>query len=184
MVEAAASLGDDDIAAIAHYLSAPARPRRNLWGASNMLKGLWVALALVPLAARAAPLEDTRAFDRAFAASFYAFDACGDGKYGALFRRALNARFAQCPFSPQAQAAHRRRNALQAEKSRERMEALIEETGGVPLRLARHGGDLAASSAPSLTTAAIRTKLESYSEGAAKLEDVLPAPCDAEAITP
>jgi hypothetical protein len=148
-----------------------------------MLKWLCVALALVPLAARAAPLEDTRAFDRAFALSFYTFDACGDGKYGALFRRALNARFAQCPFSPAAQAAHRRRNALQAEKSRERMEAVIEQTGGVPVRLPGMEETCRQQRAEP-GYADIRAKLESYSEGEAKLEDVLAAPCDAETITP
>ena len=56
---------------------------------------LWLALALFPAAALAAPPDDTRAFDRAFAASFYAFDACGDAKYGVIFRDALDARLAQ-----------------------------------------------------------------------------------------
>ncbi len=148
-----------------------------------MRKLLALALALLPAAVHAAPLEDTRAFDRAFAASFYTFDACGDGKYGALFRRALDARFAQCPFTPEARVSHESRNALQAQKSRARMAALIEETGGLPMRLpGMEESCRQLRDEPDYV--AVRARLDSYAEGAAKLEDVLSAPCDSEAITP
>jgi hypothetical protein len=144
---------------------------------------LALTLALLPAAAHAAPLDDARAFDRAFAASFYTFDACGDAKYGLIFRKALAARFAQCPFSEKARQAHQQRNALQAKKSRDLMKALIEETGGVPMRLPGMNETCRQRQAePDYVTA--RAKLERYSEGALKPEDVVPAACDADVIAP
>ena len=143
----------------------------------------WLAFACLPALAHAAPLEDTHAFDRAFATSFYTFDACGDGKYGGLFRKALDARFAQCPFSPEARAAHKRRNVMQAEKSRGRMNALIEQTGGLPVRLPGMEETCRQQKAEP-DYAALRVKLERFSEGALKPDDVLASPCDADAIAP
>jgi len=143
----------------------------------------WLALAWLPAAALAAPPDDTRAFDRAVAASFYTFDACGDAKYGVIFRDALDARFAQCGFSDKARDAHRRRGALQAKKSHELMSKLIEDTGGVPNRLPGMDGTCRQRQAEPDYIAA-RAKLERYSEGALKPEDVLPSPCDAEVVAP
>ena len=134
-------------------------------------------------AAHAAPLDDTSAFDRAFAVSFYTFDACGDGKHGVIFRKALAARFAQCAFSPAAIAAHKRRLAAQAEKSKQRMAKLIEETGGVPVRLPGMEETCRQQRAEP-DYASVREKLEKFADGALKAEDVLPAPCDADAISP
>jgi hypothetical protein len=145
--------------------------------------GSILALALMASAASAEPLENTRAFDRAFAASFYVFDACGDGKYGLIFRRALAARFAQCPFTPQARATHQRRIALQAKRSREMMNALIEKTGGAPNRLP--GMDETCRQRQAAADyRSVRERLEKYTEGALTAQDVIPAACDADAITP
>jgi hypothetical protein len=144
---------------------------------------LWLALAWLPVGALAAPPDDTRAFDRAFAASFYAFDACGDAKYGVIFRDALDARFAQCGFSDAARAAHRRRSFLQAKKSHELMSKMIEDTGGVPNRLPGMDETCRQRQAEPDYVAA-RAKLERYSEGGLKPEEVLPAACDAQVVAP
>jgi uncharacterized protein with von Willebrand factor type A (vWA) domain len=143
----------------------------------------WLALALFPAAALAAPPDDTRAFDRAFAASFYTFDACGDAKYGVIFRDALDARLAQCAFSDAARETHRRRSYWQAKKSHELMNKLIETTGGVPNRLPGMDETCRQRQAEP-DYIAVRAKLERYSEGALKPEDLLPTPCDAEAVAP
>src|SRR4051794_10728092 len=76
--------------------------------------------AIVPARADDAPrpavLERTDAFDRAYAASFYEFDACGDGLAGRIYRNALVEKLKQCPFSApakqrfQIKAAAQRRN--------------------------------------------------------------------------
>ena len=142
-----------------------------------------LALALLPAAACAAPPDDAGAFDRAFAASFYTFDACGDAKYGLIFRKALAARFAQCPFSEMARQAHQQRSALQAKKSRDRIKALIEETGGVPMRLPGMSQTCRERQAEPDYVAA-RAKLDRYSDGELKLADLLPAGCDADVIAP
>ncbi len=148
-----------------------------------MRKSLALALALLPLAAHAEPLTDTRAFDRAFAASFYTFDACGDGKYGALFRQALGDRFNQCGFTPEARAAHFRRIGAQTKKSRDLMAALIEKTGGLPMRLPGME-ETCRQQREEPDYQAVRVRLEKYARGEAKLEETLSAPCDADAINP
>ena len=144
---------------------------------------LWLALALAPLAARAEPLQDPRPFNQAFALSFFRFDACGDEKYGALFRRALNLRFSKCPFSPEARAAYYHKISLQAEWSRKRLEAMTEENGGKPMRLPG-AEETCRQQLAEPDYVAFRAKLESVSVGTAKLEDVLTFPCDADPITP
>ena len=148
-----------------------------------MKKLLAVLLPLGLAPAFAEPLQDARAFDHAYAASFYIFDGCGDAKYGLLFRDALDARFAQCPFSDQAREAHRRRNAQQAKKSRDLMKNLIDETGGVPVRLPGMSETCRQrQSAPDYVAA--RARLERFSQGALKAEDIVSEPCDAETLTP
>ena len=142
-----------------------------------------LALLLAGGAASAEPLEDSRAFDRAVATSFYTFDACGDAKYGVIFRDALDARFAQCPFSDKARETHRRRSFLQGKKSHELMSKLIEDTGGVPNRLP--GMEETCHQRQSEADyVAVKSKLERYSEGGLKPEDVLPGACDADVIAP
>jgi len=139
--------------------------------------------AFAVTAAQAAPLEDTRAFDRAFAASFYTFDACGDAKGGLLFRKALEARFAQCGFSDAARAAHKRRNASQTKMSRQRIQKMIDDTGGMPARAP--GMDITCrqrEAEPDYVAA--REKLERFSQGTLKPNEVLPGACDADVIAP
>ncbi len=142
-----------------------------------------LAFALFAGAARADALDDPSAFDHAFAASFYIFDACGDGEHGLIFRRALAARFAQCAFTPAAREKHRTRNSLQAKKSRDVMDKLIEEHGGFPMQLPGMEATCHQQrAAPDYV--AVRDKLDSYSAGHLTAEQVLPSPCDAEAIAP
>jgi uncharacterized protein with von Willebrand factor type A (vWA) domain len=143
----------------------------------------WLVWVFLPATALAAPPDDTRAFDRAFAASFYTFDACGDAKYGVIFRDALDARLAQCGFSDAARETHRRRSYWQGKKSHEQMEKLIEATGGVPNRLPGMDETCRQRQAEPDYVAA-RKKLERYSEGALKPQDVLPSACDAEVVAP
>ncbi len=143
----------------------------------------WLAFAWLPAMALAAPPDDASAFDRAFAASFYTFDACGDAKYGVIFRDALDARFAQCGFSDAAREAHRRRGILQGKKSHELMKKLMDDTGGVPMRLPGMDETCRQRQAEPDYVAA-RAKLERYSEGALKLEELLPAACNAQVVAP
>ena len=148
-----------------------------------MRKILWLALALAPLAARADTLDNPSAFTRAFALSYFRFDACGDEKYGALFRRALNLRFSQCGFSQQGRDAYYHTIARQAEWSHKRIQALIEQNGGAPMRLPGAQQTCHEQRAEPAYVV-LRDKLESWSEGRAKLDDVLATPCDADAINP
>ena len=144
---------------------------------------LMIAVALIPASVRAETLDDTKAFDHAFAASFYTYDACGEGKYGVIFRKALDARFAECPFTPQARAAHLRRNRLQSEKSHDMMNALIEQTGGMPTRLPGME-ETCRQQQKEPDYVATREKLARFADGALKPEDILPGPCDADVVAP
>lgn len=128
-------------------------------------------------------LERTEAFDRAFAASFYIYDACGDAKHGRIFRQALVERFRQCPFTPAAQASFRQRSAAQKEKSAKIIEAIIEEHGGLPVRL--DGMTLTCHEQQRLPDyVALSEKLDLFGDGRLAVADLMTAPCDAETIAP
>ncbi len=83
----------------------------------------------------AIPADATRAFETAYAASFYEFDACGDGLSGRSYRRALSEKVAQCPFPAEVKQRFVLRAAAQRQKSAKAMAKLIEDNGGLPVRL-------------------------------------------------
>ena len=83
----------------------------------------------------------------------------------------------------QAREAHRRRDVLQAKKSRDLIKKLIDETGGVPVRLPGMSETCRqCQSGPDYVEA--RAKLEQFSQGKLKPEDIVSEPCDAETATP
>ena len=145
---------------------------------------LLLAAALSIGSARAdALLTDTQAFEQADAASFYQFDACGDGLSGAAFRQALREKFAHCPFDPAARAAFARRMQLQQRKSSELLAQLIDQHSGLPVQLegmARTCHEQRSSPEYGRVQAA----LVQYGKGEASAESVLPGLCDAAEITP
>lgn len=156
---------------------------------TRLLVPLLVGALLMPAAARAddapkpPPLERIDAFERAYAASYYRFDACGDEIACRTYRKALVERFAQCPFSAAAKARFRTRSAAQRQKSIDAMAKLIKDNDGLPVRLdgmvrtCREQTD-------SLEYRAVRARLEDFSAGKSGPEAVVGAPCDTAEITP
>ena len=129
------------------------------------------------------PLEATAAFEQAYAASFYTFDACGDGVAGQLYRKALIARFAQCPFTAASRDRFRQRAALQRRKSSALIRQEIEQNGGLPPRL--EGMSLTChEQRTSADYRSFRDRLERFAAGTAVAETVIPEPCGADTISP
>ena len=128
-------------------------------------------------------LEDTKAFERAYAASFYDFDACGDGLGGRIYRNALSDRVRHCPFSDIAKKRFQMRAAAQRKKSSEAMAKLIEDKGGLPMRLDGMTRSCR-EQADSPEYRSIRTRLDDFSAGKLASDAVVDAPCDAKEITP
>jgi hypothetical protein len=146
--------------------------------------GLLLAALCISLAsARADEPAQTRAFEAAYAASFYQFDACGDGLAGRAYRQALSQKVAQCPFPADIKKRFVLRAAAQRKKSGDMMAKLIEDTGGLPVRLdgmtrtCREQMD-------SPEYQAVRARLNDFSTGKAGPDTVIPDPCDTPEITP
>ena len=128
-------------------------------------------------------LDRPDAFERAFAVSSYAFDACGDGLGGRLFRRALAEKFAQCPFSPEAQSRFRQRTRAQQAKTRDAIAGMIEQRGGLPMQL--DGMPMTChEQQASDGYRRFRSMLDQYAEGSLPAAAVISAPCDAPDLTP
>jgi hypothetical protein len=144
---------------------------------------LLVALTLVGPVAADTPLSDTRAFEYANAMSYYGFDACGDGLGGRLYRQALAAKFAQCPFSPDARAALAQRERLQARKSRAAIQHVIDEQGGLPVQLEGMTRTCHAQAATP-EYQALTASLQRFASGEASVDAVIPQPCDAPSLVP
>ncbi len=146
---------------------------------------LLLVLALPTGAAQTAtPTElDTQAFDRAYATSFYTFDACGDALSGRWFRQAVTERVTSCQFSTEAKAAFRERSTLQRRKSGRVIAAMIDKQGGFPVQLT--GMSMTCREQQALPEyQAARSRLEKYARGEAPAADVVSGACDAKTITP
>ena len=128
-------------------------------------------------------LSHPEAFERAFATSSYTFDACGDPLAGRLFRRALAERFAQCPFTAEAQSRFQKRTRIQQEKSRRMIAEMIESHGGVPMRLDGMAMTCHEQQADG-GYRKLRERLDQYARGDLPAEAIITAPCDASEITP
>ncbi len=150
------------------------------------MRGLFCCVVIVAgVGAGAAdePLVRTDAFERAYAASFYEFDACGDGVSGRAYRMALTAKVKLCPFADAAKTRFVARAAAQRRKSAEMMAKLIEDNGGLPVRLdgmtrsCREQRD-------SPEYREVRSRLDAYSAGKLGVDAVVAQPCDAAEIAP
>ncbi len=127
--------------------------------------------------------DRTDAFEKAYAASFYEFDACGDGLAGRAYRIALSAKVKQCPFSADAKTRFVARAAAQRRKSSAMMAKLIEDNGGLPVRLE----GMTRSCREQMDSAEyreIKTRLDAYAAGKASVDTVVTQPCDATDIAP
>jgi hypothetical protein len=130
-----------------------------------------------------ATLERTGAFEQAYGASFYEFDACGDAIAGRMYRSALTGKVKQCPFSDAAKKRFQLRAAAQRRKSSEVMAKMIEDTGGLPIRLdgmtrtCREQRD-------SPEYRLVRSRLDDYAAGKSGPDAVIAQPCDAAEIAP
>ncbi len=152
---------------------------------------LWLAaMAALPVTAHAQPVsaaqasdEHIEAFDRSYATSFYTFDACGDAVSGRIYRQALVERFNNCPFTAPAKQRFRQRTAAQRHRSGEVIESMIEAYGGLPIRL--EGMAMTCREQQSTRDyLALHARLEQYAQGAIKADAIVPAPCDADVVTP
>jgi hypothetical protein len=145
---------------------------------------LLLSILAVPVLAAAEepakPAATTQAFETAYAASFYEFDACGDGLSGRSYRRALSEKVAQCPFPADLKKRFVLRAAAQRQKSAKAMAKLIEDNGGLPVRL--DGMSREQSETPEYQ--AIRARLDAFSEGKIGVDGVVPAACDAAEVSP
>ena len=142
------------------------------------------ALAVSPAAfASELPPDQTAAFQQAYGASFYTFDACGDGVAGRIYRRALMARFTQCPFSEAARTRFQQWTALQRERSSRMIAKLIEEHDGVPLRLEGMPMTCREQRADP-DYVAVRGRLSHYEVGIAGSDAVIPEGCTASSLSP
>ena len=148
-----------------------------------MIRAAVLMLLLCAPAFAQTALDRTDAFERSFAESFYTFDACGDGLAGRIYRRALQERFAACPFTPAARTRYGGRIRAQGAKSRQAIEDMIEERGGLPVQLGGMSTTCRAQQADD-GYRRLRAQLEAYSTGSLPADAVLPAPCDAAGIGP
>lgn len=149
---------------------------------------VWFLVALaVPVVAAAdepaKPADATRAFETAYAASFYEFDACGDGLSGRTYRRALSDKVAHCPFPADVKQRFIQRAAAQRQKSAKALARLIEDNGGLPVRL---DGMTRTCREQSETAEyqAIRARLDAFSAGKLGVDGVVPEACDATGVSP
>jgi hypothetical protein len=151
------------------------------------MRGFWCCLLVLAGLATAraddAPPQGTAAFDKAYAASFYQFDACGDGIAGRIYRSAVTARLKQCPFTDEAKKRFQVRSALQRQKSSQAMAKLIEDNGGLPMRLEGMTRSCH-EQMESPEYRAVRSRLDDFSAGKVGPDAVVPQPCDAAEITP
>lgn len=128
-------------------------------------------------------LRHPEPFERAFATSAYTYDACGDPLAGRIFRRALVERFANCPFTPEAQTRFQQNTQGQLAKSRKMVDNMVEIHGGLPMRLEGMSMTCHEQQA-SDSYRQFRDRLEQYSQGGLTAEAVISAPCDASDIAP
>lgn len=158
---------------------------RGTWFCLLILAGSATGLAVVKAdeAPRPATLEHTDAFDKAYAASFYQFDACGDGVAGRIYRSALTEKLRQCPFSADARKRFQLRSAAQRRKSSQLMAKLIEDNGGLPVRL-EGMTRTCREQIDSPEYRQVRSRLDDYVAGKAGPDAVIAEPCDAAEITP
>ena len=150
---------------------------RSVWFCLLMLAGI------ATVKADDATLERTDAFTKAYAASFYEFDACGDGIAGRIYRSALTAKLRQCPFSANAKKRFQAVSAAQRHKSGEAMAKLVEDTGGLPIRL-EGMTRTCREQMDSPEYRQVRERLEDFSAGKVGVDAVVAQPCDAADITP
>ena len=128
-------------------------------------------------------LDHPDAFEHAFAVSSYSLDACGDPLAGRVFRRALVEKFAHCPFSPEARSRFQQRIRAQQAKTREAMESMIEQHGGLPVQL--DGMPMTChEQQASDGYKQFRSLLDRYAQGSLPAEAVIAAPCDAPDLAP
>ena len=131
----------------------------------------------------AMPADATRAFEMAYAASFYEFDACGDGISGRNYRRALSEKVAHCPFPADVKQRFVQRAAAQRLKSAQAMAKLIEDNGGLPVRLDGMSRTCREQS-ETPEYQAIRARLDDFASGKIAADQVVPGACDADEISP
>ena len=131
----------------------------------------------------AAPLQRTDAFRSAYAASFYEFDACGDGFAGRIYRNALTQKLDRCPFTAEAKQRFRIWAPAQRRKSSEAITNLIEKSGGLPVRLDGMTQTCHAQMA-SAEYRTVRRRLEDFYVGKIGADAVVAQPCDAAEIAP
>ena len=125
----------------------------------------------------------TAAFRHAYAAAFYQFDACGDGLAGQFYRNALSARLKQCPFPAEAKAQFQAWARAQRQLSRDAIKTLIDDNGGMPMRL-KGMTQTCREQIDSPEYRAVRERLDMFATGKSGPEAVVPQPCDADAIAP
>ncbi len=131
----------------------------------------------------AAVLERTDAFEKAYGASFYEFDACGDGIAGRIYRSALADKLKHCPFSESAKQRFQLKATAQRGKSSEAIAKLIEDHGGLPMRLegmtrsCREQFD-------SPEYRQVRSRLDDFSARKLGSDAVVTQPCDTAEINP
>jgi hypothetical protein len=111
------------------------------------------------------------------------FDTCGDGLAGRIYRRALQERFAACPFTPAARTRYSTRLRAQGAKSRQAIENMIEQRGGLPVQLEGMNATCHAQQANE-DYRRLRNQLQAYSAGSLPPTAILPSACDADAIGP
>jgi hypothetical protein len=147
------------------------------------LAALAMAFSIGAASAQQTVLDRTEAFDASYAVSFYTFDACGDGLHGRMFRQALTERFNQCPFTAPAKALFLRHSAFQRARFNLTMEHIIDEQGGLPLKL--EGMTMTCHEQQALPEyVSLQKKLELFSSGQLKAVEIVPAECDSTSVTP
>jgi hypothetical protein len=106
-------------------------------------------------------LENTQAFEGAYALSFGLLDACGDKRAGDIFRRALVAKVAECPFSDRAKSAFT-----------DKVRKIEDQVRGVTFAC-----EHSASRNTPAYQEALR-KLDDYDAGRTGVDEIIPDRCD------
>ncbi len=148
----------------------------------------WVTAVLCLLAGsvladKPAPLPDADAFRKAYEASYFGFDLCGDAASGALYRKALAEKVEHCPFAPEAKASFPQWAAATDAEGADRVKQYLAEHDKLPESLdPKRKNCRTEKDTPAYQK--IIALLAQYAKGEVRYDAVVPDACDTKAGAP
>lgn len=125
--------------------------------------------------------EHTEAFQMAYGLMSLGLDGCGETNLAALFRRALEAKVAACPFSDRAKAEFTALTKQFLALEAAQFKSIIEKNGKLPGKL-WGTNETCEHWRMSPKFAETRKKLEAYAQHKIGVDEVIPEPCFVPAV--